>query len=525
MKPELHMPSLTRQATQALIPLSKRPQKQFEAVFSVLFNERLDFLERLISNFLLHVPSGALIINASAEIVDAFVDQHADLVSEPKRVFLFKADRARSHWGATLMLAHLASFNAARQSLRFDYFSTLASNSLFTHPLNISACIESLERAPSQNMTGFNYPGPERPDQRAMFPPFYNLLRPHVDKLFPNEIEGFFTHADNWDIMQSYQDKLVELQSQYELVEASTRLAVEEFFPAQVVCGLGDKRFINIHTRWFDANSYTPHIKQQVSFNKLLEKGTQYGYCGAKWFTRHGHNPLTLAMCDPEHTQLVHMLYSLAERPEPEQQIALYALALGLTATMQKRLQAPGRSYNVIDALDLPLDWTFHTIEAVNRQWHELALGATTSYLFHEKLPATSIHLKFSRTEHCQQTAMQVSAQVNPPQAKPQPQPLLLSFWYVPLQLPAPMDSLSFCLQIHDCNTTEAERDQIFKYCALLHERAFRLVQASAYANGRYVFTIHPESSNASAFDNQLRIGIALHANVEFTFSIEVYKP
>ena len=517
--------STTTRPARALKALSRNPQRRFVAAFSVLFNERVDFLPQLISNFLLHVPDAALVINASAPTLEACMERHAHQVSEPRRVFLLRADRPRSHWGATLMLAHLSSYRAARESLKFTHFGTLASNSLFTHPLQLQDCIEALAQAPSQHQPGYPYPGPDNPDQRALFPAFHNLLRPEVDKLYPNEIEGFFTGTDNWDLMLGYEHRLVELQAAYEKAEPGVRLAVEEFFPAQVVCGLGDKRFINVHTRWFDANSYTPHIKRQVSVNGLLALGAQPRHQGVKWFTRHPEHPMTVSVCEPETAQLLHQLQQLCESASPARQMALYALAMGLSEHMAQQLLQAGRQHQALDALALPEDWRFDTIEPVDRQWREIPMGGPVSYLFHEKLPGTTTHLQFAHVRQSHRSAMQVRVRVNSDLQRPTASPRLLSFWYLPLSLPVTSRSLSLTLQIHNCNTSDHTRDQLFKYCALLHQRAFTLLQATAHDHGRYLFCIQPEREDSAPLDDQVRIGIALHENVEFTFSIEVHVP
>lgn len=183
-------------------------------VFSVLFNESLEFLKLLVSNFLHFTgKSERFIININVDI---------DLSNEPYFVserVIFCRGKKRSALGASLLLGHLENIRLARDRFSsFDYFVPISSNSLFIRPFSINEIERRLvDRAgaewyvePNQiDVVGDHYSlqhhewwwsNIERQQDFLAF--VRNTLQ--ADTLVPMQIEGLLAPAAQWERLADF---------------------------------------------------------------------------------------------------------------------------------------------------------------------------------------------------------------------------------------------------------------------------------------------------------------------------------
>ena len=483
-------------------------------VFGMLFNEQVEYLSSCIQNFLLHVKEGILFINLPITTLDEYKknNKRTEPLKTKDRIQFVVAHEPRQHWGATLMLGHLYTYTQAKLQFEFDYYCTLASNSLFVKAFDLNKTILILDKAPSHLVEAAPYPDPEWIDQRACFPAFRNLLSPDVAGLYGNEIEGFFTSAENWEIMLKYVHRLEHLESSYTNSDGSMRLAVEEFFPAMIVCGLGDRKYINIHRRLFSSNSYTPQIKSYTTFQDLMTSDHPPEVCGFKWFHRSPSFPITAAVTNPAMNKIWKSLESDVNNLSQAELLIFSTILVSAQQEIERKL-----SLDKNIRIDLMSDWSgnlwhLNLSENCNGQVKNIFIDEKyETFLFYNSIEEiqTNIELLIRKSDYG--TFLSIKCEVQKLATKNTGQLPLAAFWYLPFPRVTEGKKIQIKLEVKKFDGSPVNQDEIFKYCALCVGGGFMLAQAVSWYKNEYIFIFDPTENTSTTPATPSFVGVPVH--------------
>lgn len=271
-------------------------------VFATNYNEGEDFLDLYINNFLSHTDEKCfLVINLSPG---------RRLVSSPRhtedRVFIFNGETHRSKWGMGIALGHFESYAYAAQNCGdFDYFCTLASNSLFFRAIDKKAIIARLEGGHMfPETSGRDY----KPDYDVPVSGYeaeggtwawQGFNQSHhfreclattcrIERCTVTQIEGLFARKEDWDVILNDRDALYALQTALTQDPDDPRyyMAVEEMIFSTYILQHGSGKFTHLCYMFWEGLG-------RVGAKELLTTlpGLPSYLCSAKWFERSIFDP------------------------------------------------------------------------------------------------------------------------------------------------------------------------------------------------------------------------------------------
>ena len=497
-------------------------KRSVPVVFAMLFNESAHYLSACINNFILYVDDGILIINLPEVTLNKFRAQLGEEGYTPlnlgERVFFVVSNDSRQHWGATLMLGHLYSYIQAKLYFEFEYFCTLASNSLFVKKFDLKLVNDLLDEAPSRLMKPESYP--ESTQDRRSFPAFRSLLSPDVGGLYANEIEGFYSSSKNWEIMLNYRNNLEYLEKCYSKVEHHVRLAIEEFFPAMVVCGLGDRKYINIHRRLFLENGYGPPIKRYATVRDIFAIDRMPGVCGLKWFHRSSVFPATEIITNPNLNNLWEPIKVGLNSLSLNELLNFKTVLTYAVQEVESRLLGGG-----IVAVNLMADWgdqlfEIEIQEKCYRQVKPIHLNKVLStFLFYELIEGVQPSIKISVKPTNSGASLSISCKTDADfmPVSSNTENLLVAFWYLPFPPMFESKRVQIKIRIEGFCPHNDQENSIFKHCVFCLRGQFILTQAISCYGNEYVFICDPfEVSDEIDMGRQTFLGLPIHMNTSF---------
>ncbi|MFZ4565796.1 MAG: hypothetical protein ACOYMY_04970 [Prochlorococcaceae cyanobacterium] len=207
------------------------------------------------------------------------------------RVTVFRGGFERKAFGHTLLAGHMECFERATlDNPEFEYFTTVASNSLFFRFFDISEVLSRLEsstrRKPSVPLANL----PDRwywPKLRSQGTACETLAAKwKLELLVDGQIEGRVAHRSDWQLVKDVQASLV---SNWSALEAP----LEEILPPTVIHALGSGHTLNVcHNRFVEAKaSYRGGF---VKTADLVAPSLPDHICMIKWFERSILSPETL---------------------------------------------------------------------------------------------------------------------------------------------------------------------------------------------------------------------------------------
>lgn len=271
-------------------------------VFSALYNESAAFLDHFVANFLAHTDHlSHLYVNLSRQS-PAREDQ-----INSSRVTVFRGGFDRQAFGHTLLAGHMESFARAVIDIpQFEYFMTVASNSLFFRSFDTPEVLRLLESSPRLTPA---IPVANLPDRW-----YWSKLRSQVEAcrtltsdwnlqfLLDGQIEGRIASRGDWQLVHDVQASLVPCWSDFEA-------PLEEIIPPSVIHGLGSGHTINIcYNRFVEAKkSYRGGFAQT---SDLVASALPEHICIIKWFERSILSPQTMQVATDHGRDLTNWLTS-----------------------------------------------------------------------------------------------------------------------------------------------------------------------------------------------------------------------
>jgi hypothetical protein len=262
--------------------------KEPTIVFSCLFNEDPGWLDLLASNFIMHTPDCChLIVNLQSNMI-------APLSNMPRLSYIVGSER-KDKLGAYLLRGHLESLQCAlKQHDDIQYFTTIASNSLFFRSIDLTSTINAYNISTRRNAYIDFSSLPETwlwqgLNEAKVYPQLVCLLNNYGIKSGMNEqIEGLFASKEDWLLINRVFDELAEL-----LFAAQIKAPLEEIFPVSIIHGIGSGR--HIHSCKVFWPSRHPQKKDGLVELRdlMLTDGIPSHICMYKWFKRDGSAPET----------------------------------------------------------------------------------------------------------------------------------------------------------------------------------------------------------------------------------------
>ena len=261
-------------------------------VFSALYNETAEYLEFFVQNFLNFTGDESVIFINVSQTSLAGIDRDFG-----PRVHLFHGKIARSAWGPTLLAGHMECFDAASEvHPDFEWFITMASNSLFFRRFNPELVVETAkavvkpQKAPiNWDELPDNWHWPKMRQHRAIG----NILQQRwkIEGLAGGQIEGRVAHRNDWSILNSVQSDIL-----HEWTELKAPL--EEILPLTVFNALGSGLSCNIcRNHWGRPEQDGGRFSQMWELINPVNLPPQF--CMMKWFQRDNLCPETLAVSTP----------------------------------------------------------------------------------------------------------------------------------------------------------------------------------------------------------------------------------
>ncbi|WP_424814431.1 hypothetical protein [Roseococcus sp. YIM B11640] len=281
-------------------------------VFSVLFNEDRDHLRTIFANFLGHTSQDEhLVINLAPGRYNI-----AALGEVPARIHLLVGATERQKLGHTLLVGHLESFEFALNRIgAFDYFCTLASNSLFVRPFRWKAAQIALSEGQVHSFVklrdlpqGWWWPRIRGNEAFAA-----SIERNFgIDEVASSQIEGFFAARRDWSEVHKRLPGIIEAGR---LLAEEGLIPLEEVFPATIIGKFGSRRVAHIcHMFW-------NRLEQQgglVEIQDIVDVQSRFPphIFAMKWFPREKFALPTALVSDEWGTRLARLL---AEGPADDE--------------------------------------------------------------------------------------------------------------------------------------------------------------------------------------------------------------
>ncbi|GBQ63322.1 hypothetical protein AA103196_0558 [Ameyamaea chiangmaiensis NBRC 103196] len=323
----LHLRGLTVLASDTLVPTAHDTRGPDSVVFATNFNESDEFLDDYIDNFLSYSSESCrLVVNfpAGRTIPPSHFAQHT-------RISLFNGSIERSKWGISLLLGHSESFQHAKTVFgTFDYFCTMASNSLFVRPVNIDAAIALLplrarvpigcERNYNPDIDvdsgtvphggtwawkGLQLAAEARDFMRDVF---------GIERYSATQIEGLFATTEDWAVVFDRHDDLVQLGRVLDTCrsESHALMALEECLPPTLFEAYGSGRYTHLcRVLW--------HHHRAITLAELLAMPPRLPdhISALKWFQRDRHDLNTALVVTGNGRALLDLLHAAASPTIP----------------------------------------------------------------------------------------------------------------------------------------------------------------------------------------------------------------
>jgi hypothetical protein len=271
-------------------------------IFSALYNESAEFLDHFVANFLAHTDHlSHLYINLSRQS-----PAREDQISS-SRVTVLRGCFDRKAFGHTLLAGHMECFKKATvDNPEFEYFTTVASNSLFFRPFDPSQVLRHLESSARVKAAIPLADLPERwywPKLRSQSAACETLAADwKLQSLVDGQIEGRIAQRSDWQLVHDVQ---VSLFPQWSGLEAP----LEEILPTTVIHGLGSGHTINVcYNRFLEAK--TSYRGGFVKTSDLVAPTLPEHICLVKWFERTILSPETLQVVTDHGRDLTNWLTS-----------------------------------------------------------------------------------------------------------------------------------------------------------------------------------------------------------------------
>ena len=272
-----------------------------KTIFSALYNEGAEYLDLFIKNFLHYTDHEVvLIINLGFEIgVSCSYDYGP-------RVHFIRGSVRRFKYGASLLAGHMESFREAERVFPdFQWFVTMASNSLFFKAFDVQLALDALLDSKAQHpianwddlpdnwhwqkLIGFETAGQ------------YLFKRLGTRGLWSGEIEGRLASRKDWALVS---DITTEVAGYWN----GSAAPLEEILPVTVVSAIGSGQTISIcHVKW------EPEHERIVRLEDLITPKNNIQYiCMMKWFRRDPLALETLIVGTPVGQSLLHTMQETA---------------------------------------------------------------------------------------------------------------------------------------------------------------------------------------------------------------------
>jgi len=255
-------------------------------VFSALYNESAEYLDFFVDNFLAHTDHLChLYVNLSLQSPAS--EQQIDSA----RVTVFRGGFERQAFGPTLLAGHFEAFvRACSEIADFEYFSTIASNSLFFRQFDSPAVLQELSLRPRHTPTQAIHDLPNKwywPHLRSESSACEALAHKwNLQALTDGQIEGRFASRDDWQIVRDVHESLMPHWQ-------SLQAPLEEILPPTVICVLGSGKTINICYNRF-AEIKEAYRGGFATAQDLSAPHYPQHICLLKWFERSSLNPETM---------------------------------------------------------------------------------------------------------------------------------------------------------------------------------------------------------------------------------------
>jgi len=271
-------------------------------VFSCLYSEDSNFIEPYIENFLKFTDENCYLILNLGDRYEYEYSYIEDINKNNKRIFIYYGTIERAISGETLLRGHIESFNKAKTYLKtFNYFCTIASNSLFVRKFSLETVVDTFKFAVKNPIsTDRSYE-----DDVDVDKDFKNLKPSHswtwrslieseeiqttleeildTDKYHASQIEGMFCSYNAWNYISNLDNKIKNIENckgKYDF------LPLEEMIPSSILFEKFPNEQTNIcYVLWksgrrsVDINSLcdlVPFLPQHISL--------------IKWFGRSPHD-------------------------------------------------------------------------------------------------------------------------------------------------------------------------------------------------------------------------------------------
>lgn len=300
-----------------------------QCVFSCLYGESEEFVRELIFNFMAHTDNAChLIINLPQYL------NHIREVDYPNARISFKKGGAqRSPWGHTLLGGHIENLRLAESIMpSFQYFITIASNSLFIRPFDLTSAKEQARMSTyASDEAGLKVDEmPEYwhwPNLKATGGLIDRLFdRWRIESYYTNTIEGLFSKKENWDLLADVFDD-VRMYC-YDL-----RAPLEEILPATVWRKFERRTYaVLCHLYW---DRHHEGLFRTATLTDILFPDDLPAHVSMrKWFQRNSLSTETQAVSSKAGLLLID---AFKEARNPSRHIGLRSLLEGFDAQLASR--------------------------------------------------------------------------------------------------------------------------------------------------------------------------------------------
>jgi len=261
-------------------------------VFSCLYNENIDFLKHLISNFLAFTDNKCiLVINLGKHY-----KYTPEIPIETDRVYFHNGETTREKVGPTLLSGHIENLDfSERHFISFEYFCPIASNSLFFCDFKKNETLEKLHKQKRRNASTINL---QSLPEKWHWPKFNNQENAlhhlknnwNIEHLHNNQIEGYLASKKDWQLVKLVHDDLLHTWNEL-------KAPLEEVLPSTVIHTIGSGQTLTIAKVNFGRKESDGG--QFVKFNDIFQNTFEQHICIWKWFQRDILNHETFMVCNP----------------------------------------------------------------------------------------------------------------------------------------------------------------------------------------------------------------------------------
>lgn len=385
----------------SFIEKTKKEAANSRIVISTLFNESDDYLMLYINNFLFFTPENVILILNFPH--NRPIPKAALTISD--RIIIINGGFKRHKWGNTLLLGHLETLEYAKNNLVFDYFCTMASNSLFVRHLTISSILNQLNQkalTPIASQRSYDYDVDLDAEITTnhgtwMWHHYKSLpqLKEHIineiglTRISATQIEGLFAHKKDWFLIL---EKVEEIKNLAPFLSSHFFVALEEVIPISIFNQFGSGYYTHICFMLWTKPNYLIEIKEILSIGSQLPDHIS----SIKWFPRDCYASTTLAVCTSWGRQLI----GLEKKEKLPNKLQASIILNDFLQAIKSRIQTlpltekwkPDKKNSALD-----FHWNYNNYP-VERQRFYLDIGQ--SFTDSEDPETGPAHLFFENTNH-----------------------------------------------------------------------------------------------------------------------------